>query len=228
VPGTNTTSLQAPSGASIRVLVVDDHPIVRHGVARLVSDHPGLIVSGEAASAVEALDQIRERPPDVVLLDLSLAGGGGLTLIREMKALHEGIAIVVLSVHEESLHAERALAAGAIGYVMKHEATDRIVDAVRCAKNGEIYLSESMKSRLLLRFRGDRPARTNPLDKLSDRELEVFHWIGRGHSPRQTADALCLSTKTIETHLEHMKTKLGLLSGRELSLYAMRWSLSDS
>lgn len=208
-----------------RVLVVDDHPIVRRGIAQLIGGESDLEVCGEAQSAAEAIEFLRTGQPDIVLVDLTLAGGGGLGLIKDIQNWHAELPILVLSMHDESLHAERAMRAGAMGYVMKHEATDRIVGAIRQVLRGEIYLSERMQEKLLHRLVGERGARqgSSPLEVLTDREMEVFELVGRGQSTREVAGHLCLSVKTIETHIDHIKTKLGLESGRELVRFSATW-----
>lgn len=215
-----------PTGRRWKVLIVDDHPIVRRGIAQLIGAEEDFIVHAEAATAAEAIEVLRTSRPDVVVVDLTLAGGGGgLGLIKDMRHWYADLPILVLSMHDESLHAERALRAGAMGYVMKHEATDRIVEAIRQVLRGEIYLSTRMKERLLHRLVGENGTvqTTSPLEVLTDREMEVFQLVGRGLSTREVAEQLCLSVKTIETHLDHIKTKLGLESGRELVRFSATW-----
>jgi DNA-binding NarL/FixJ family response regulator len=206
-------------------MIVDDHPIVRRGIAQLLRGEEDLDVFAEAATAAEAIEILRQNRPDVVVVDLTLAGGGGLGLIKDMRQWHADLPILVLSMHDESLHAERTLRAGAMGYVMKHEATDNIVAAIRQVLRGEIYLSARMKERLLHRLVGDKGGVqvTSPLEVLTDREMEVFQLVGRGLSTREVAEQLCLSIKTIETHLDHIKSKLGLESGRELVRFSATW-----
>lgn len=213
-----------------RVLLVDDHPIVRRGVAELIGDEMDLEVCGEADSVSAALELLRTVDPDVVVVDLTLSDAGGLGLIRDMRRWKKDLVVLVLSMHDEILHAERALRAGASGYVMKHQATDRIVDAIRRVLQGEIYLSDRMKERILHRMLGDREGlqADSPLDSLTDRELEIFQLIGRGLSTREMAERLCLSVKTVETHLDHIKSKLGLESGRELLRFSMSWSMEQA
>jgi len=215
-----------PNGRRWKVLIVDDHPIVRRGIAQLIGGEEDFIVHAEAATAAEAIEVLRTSRPDVVVVDLTLAGGGGgLGLIKDMRHWVADLPILVLSMHDESLHAERALRAGAMGYVMKHEATERIVEAIRQVLRGEIYLSTRMKERLLHRLVGENGTvqTTSPLEVLTDREMEVFQLVGRGLSTREVAEQLCLSVKTIETHLDHIKTKLGLESGRELVRFSATW-----
>jgi DNA-binding NarL/FixJ family response regulator len=213
-----------------RVLLVDDHPIVRRGVTQLLNAEPDLEVCGEAETAAHALELLQTCDPDVAVVDLTLAGGNGLGLVKDLKAWRADLPILILSMHDESLHAERALRAGATGYVMKQEATDRIVEALRRVLRGQIFLSQPMQDKLLQRLVGDREALrpSSPLEAMTDRELEVFQLVGRGLSTRDVADELCLSVKTIETHLDRIKSKLGLESGRELVRYAIRWTLDGT
>lgn len=213
-----------------RVLVVDDHPIVRRGLAQLIEDQPDFEVCGEADSAAAVLELMRTSRPDVAIVDLSLSDTGGVGLIRDMRNWHPQLAVLVLSMHDEVLHAERSLRAGASGYIMKHQATERIIDAIRQVLRGEIYLSERMKERLLHRLVGDRDdtQSDSPLASLTDRELEVFQLLGRGLSTREVANRLCLSIKTIETHRDHIKSKLSLESGRELVRFATSWYMEQA
>jgi DNA-binding NarL/FixJ family response regulator len=215
--------------APAKVFIVDDHPIVRRGIAQLLSDESDLVVCGEADSAEKALEGIALTNPDLAIVDLTLAGAVGLSLIKELRERRPPVASLVLSMHDESLYAERALRAGASGYIMKQEATDHIVEAVRQVLRGEIYLSEKMAARMLHRLAGEeggmRPA---SIESLSDRELEVFHLVGAGLATREVAEKLYLSVKTIETHLEHIKTKLGLANGRELVRYAVKWAAGEA
>jgi len=226
----STSSERDPGHNVTRVLVVDDHPIVRRGMSQLIEDQVDLEVCGEAESATAAIEMMRTRRPDVAIVDLSLSDAAGVGLIRDMRNWNPHLAVLVLSMHDEVLHAERALRAGASGYIMKHQATDRIIDAIHQVLRGEIYLSDRMKERLLHRLVGEqekaRP--TSALAALSDRELEVFQLLGRGASTREIASRLCLSIKTIETHRDHIKAKLNLESGRELLRFAMSWYMEQA
>ena len=210
-----------------RILVVDDHPVVRKGIVQLIEGESDLQVCAEADSAAATLEALDSPLPDLVIVDLTLAGASGLGLIKDIKARHPDLPILVLSMHDESLYAERALRAGAAGYVMKQEATEHIVEAIRQVLGGQVYLSDRMAARLLHRVVGrtGTESRPSPIEALTDRELEVFQLVGQGLSTRQIAEQLFLSVKTVETHLEHIKTKLGLESGRELVRQAVRWSL---
>jgi DNA-binding NarL/FixJ family response regulator len=208
-----------------RVLIVDDHPIVREGIAQIIRQAGGLQVCGEADCPEQAMQAVTTSKPDVAVVDLALSAGSGLGLVRDLKVWHPRLPVLVLSVHDESLYAERVLRAGASGYIMKHEVTEQFLEAIRRVLAGGIYLSERMSARILRRLAGREPVATSSIDRLSDRELEVFQLVAQGLSSREIAAALCLSIKTVETHLDHVKTKLGLESSRALFRYAIVWSL---
>jgi DNA-binding NarL/FixJ family response regulator len=213
-----------------RVLIVDDHPVVREGLALLISAQPDLEVCGEAEDVASACRLLDEARPDVVVVDISLPGGGGLELIKRIRAHRPTIRMLVSSIHEEGAYAERALRAGALGYINKREATRTLLDAIRRVRDGHIYLSEQMTDRLLSRaVAGGEPAVDgSSVDSLSDRELDVFESIGRGESTREIADRLHLSGKTVETYRERIRKKLGLKTGGELARRAMEWVLGNA
>ncbi len=207
-----------------RVLIVDDHPLVRSGLAQLISDESDLEVCGEAADEAKALQLVVSTRPDLVIIDLSLAGGSGLSLIEQIKAHHPAICMLVASMHDESLFAERVLAAGALGYINKQEAPSKIINAIQRVLSGKVYVSDEMTERLVDSATGSRKESSqSPLQRLSNRELEVFELIGRGMTTGKIADHLQLSIKTIETHRENIKKKLGLGSGQELTRHAIHW-----
>ena len=210
-----------------RILIVDDHPIVRRGLKELVADQPDLEVCGEAADEPEAVRQLEETRPDVVVVDLSLPSGHGLDLIRKIRLFDERIKILVSTMHDESLFAERTLRAGAAGYINKQEAPEKIIDALRQVLRGEVYLSSPIASRLLFRLRGDQTAVGDPVERLTDRELEVFEMIGHGLPTQKIAKKLGLSQETIEAHREQIKVKLNLNNGAEMTRYATQWVLED-
>lgn len=210
-----------------KLLVVDDHPIVRRGLRELVADEPDLDVCGEAEDVSQALQQLEATRPDVVIVDLTLKGGHGLELIQDIKARNQQVKMLVSSMHDESLFAERALRAGAAGYISKQESPEKIIDAVRRVLRGEIYLSPRMTSRLLHRISTGEPLEKNAVETLSDRELEVFEMVGQGLSTKQIARKLDLSHKTIETHREKIKLKLNLKNSAELSRHATQWVLEN-
>ena len=207
-----------------RVLIVDDHPVVRQGLALLINQEPDLEVCGHAEDAHEALQNIRELMPDLVIVDISLKDTSGIDLIKDVRIQQPELPILTLSMHDESLYAERALRAGARGYIMKQEATEQVVTAVRRVLAGEIYVSNSMAARMVSKLAtGAAPANASPIESLSDRELEVFRLIGEGHKTRDVADRLHLSVKTIETYRAHIKDKLGFKDGNELFRFAVEW-----
>lgn len=207
-------------------MIVDDHPIVRRGLAELIEQEPGFKVTAEAESAQDALRAIRTDPPDLAIIDLSLKDTSGIELVKQIKAQWPTIPLLVLSMHDESLYAERALRAGALGYIMKQEGTEKLITAIRAVMRGEVYLSDAMARRVLGRMVSGQPAvSSTPLDILSDRELEVFEQIGRGLSTRQIAQRMCVSIKTIESHREHIKRKLNLKNASELVQHATEWLL---
>jgi len=205
-----------------RILIVDDHPLVRTGFAQLIGDCPDLEVCGEAADMAEALKQIDANSPDLAIIDLSLAGGSGLDLIEHIKARNKDILMLVASMHDETLYAERVLAAGARGYINKQEAQDSIIRAIRQVLSGKVYLSEPMTERLLSGMFDVRLEKRD-IESLSNRELQVFELIGEGVASSQIATQLNLSVKTIETHQANIKKKLGLGSAHELNQRAIRW-----
>jgi DNA-binding NarL/FixJ family response regulator len=224
-------SPEKPEAALRRgIFLVEDHPITRAGLAALIEREPDLAVCGQADSAPEALDQIAKLKPALVITDIALKTSNGIELMKNLMTLCPEVPILVMSMHDETLYAERAIRAGARGYIMKREAADKIIPAVRAILNGDFYLSEQMKGDLLgglVRHRGQEPAGF-PLDSLSDRELEVFQLIGNGFTTREIAQRLHLSTKTIDSYREHLKAKLDLDSGAELVRRAIRWTRSEN
>lgn len=213
----------APSGVST-VLIVDDHPIVRRGLAQVIEAEKDLAVCGEAADPDEALEIAREQQPHVAVVDIGLARGDGLELVRELRTHLPAVKALVLSLHDEAVYAERALRAGARGYIMKEAGGDEVVEAIRRVLSGDFYLSERMNARFLNRFASGGPAAgAKPVDALTDRELQVFRLIGRGRGTRDIAKELDLSVKTIETYRERIKRKLGLRNAVELVQRAVLW-----
>lgn len=206
-----------------RLLLVDDHPLMRKGLALTLDAEPDFEIVGQAADAEEALDAAPRLKPDVVLVDLSLPGMGGLELVKHLAAVLPEAKTLVVSRHDESLYADRAIRAGARGYVSKLEAGEKIVDAVRAVLRGSLYLSEEVKDRMLLGAAAGRDPMASPLDQLSDRELEVFEMTGKGVETRDIAERLHLSVKTVESYRARIKAKLGLSSATELLQHAVRW-----
>jgi DNA-binding NarL/FixJ family response regulator len=209
---------------SYRVMLVDDHPIVRQGLRRLLDTERDLEVCGEAETAREAKSMIRELQPDVVVVDVSLAQGDGLELVKDARAHYPHLPMLVLSMHDEAIYAERMLSAGANGYIMKHAASEQFLQALRRVLEGGIYVSEAVGNSMIEKFAaGDAYLSDNPVDSLSNRELQVLHMIGKGLSTRQTADALNLSIKTVESHRQRIKRKLSLRTSAQLMQYAVNW-----
>ncbi len=212
-----------------RVFIVDDHTMFREGLRQLIDREPGLTVCGDAADAVEALPAIRETNPDVVLVDISLAGASGIDLIKDIKGEFEDLPVLVVSMHDESLYAERALRAGAMGYVMKHEPAKTVKAAIHKVLAGDMYLSEKMSSSVinrLLRGQSDQPK--SPIEMLSDRELEVFRLLGQGQGVRQIAEKLEVTIPTVNSFRNRIKEKLGLKSSTEVMLHAIQWFRDES
>lgn len=204
-----------------RILVVDDHPILRHGIAELINREPDLVVAAEAGSMEEALAVLASRPIDLAVVDISLEGLSGLELLKELRLRHPSVRALVLSMHDEAVYAERVLRVGARGYIMKQEATKKIVPALREIRDGAIHLSERMRQRLLSRFVEPEAARdASPLSRLSDRELEVFRLIGKGMKTGDIARHLHRSVNTIEAHRASLKRKLAVTTGPELARLA--------
>jgi two-component system, NarL family, response regulator NreC len=218
----------APPASSSQVLVVDDHPILRHGIAQLIGREPDLVVCGEAGGIDEALAVLADRPVDIMVVDLSLDKRSGLDLVRAARTQHPQVQSLVLSMHDERLHAERALRAGARGYVMKQEATRKIVSALRSVRAGNIYLSEAIATDLLERLATGGSAAGNgagsEVQGLSDRELEVFRLIARGLKTGEIARTLNRSVHTVEAHRASIKRKLGLKTSGELAKAAFALS----
>jgi DNA-binding NarL/FixJ family response regulator len=214
------------SGAKSKVILIDDHAIVRQGLAELVNDQPDLVTCGEADSPPQALKVIAETEPDVAVVDVSLNSGDGIELCRQIHEQWPSVAILVLSMHDEALYAERALRAGALGYVMKQEPQETVMAAIRRVLKGQTHLSEKMATKLLRSFSGHRNPDAPPLERLSDRELQIFRLIGQGRSVKDIADELFLSPKTVETHKEHIKQKLDLESSNALLRYAIEARLT--
>ena len=215
--------------APTRVLIVDDHPAVREALAIRIGRQRDLKVCGEAADMGEALRLVAEARPDVAVIDISLKAGDGLDLIKRIKDRDGRVRMLVWSMHSESLYAERALRAGALGYINKDQATDRIVEAIRRVLEGKVWLSEALTERMLQRAIGPGPqgVMRSPLDALADRELEVFRLIGQGVKTAAIAQRLHLSVKTVETYRDRIRQKLDLDDGTKLAHYATQWVLEN-
>ena len=207
-----------------RVLIVDDHPIVRQGLRRVMENEEDLAVCGEAETARDARTAIKDLSPDVVVADISLKQGDGIELVRDVRAHHPHLPILVLSMHDETIYAERMLSAGANGYIMKQAASDQFLISLRRVLDGNIYVSEAVGNNMIQKFAaGGAYASANPIDRLSNRELQILHMIGKGMSTRETAGSLNLSIKTVESHRQRIKRKLNLSTGTQLVQYAVNW-----
>lgn len=206
-----------------KVFIVDDHPVMLQGYAALIKRESDLEVAGEAASAEEALQKIDEVEPDLVIVDISLSGMNGIELIKHLTAQHEDLAILVVSMHDETLYGERALRAGAKGYVMKSEARTAVIEAIRTILKGDFYLSDPLNRKVLLRYTGQYEGETASVSSLSDRELEVFELIGQGNTTKEIADMLHLSEKTVHSHRSRIKRKLSIDNSIELTRQAVLW-----
>ena len=206
------------------LLVVDDHPILRQGLVQFLSGMPDIAAVREASTGAEALQQFRSSRPDAVILDLTLGAESGLDVLRQIREIDDSVPVMILTMHDESLHAERALAAGARGYVMKHEATGNVIEAVRRLLAGELVFSRNLQDKVLLNFSNRTGSRhTTGVAALTTRETEVLGLIGSGHSTSQIAARLSRSVKTIEAHRASIRGKLGLNSTFELVRFAMSW-----
>jgi len=212
-----------------RILVIDDHPIVRDGLEHLLSRESDLLICGQAEDAEAGLKALEETSPDLVIVDISLQDGiSGLELTKIITEKYPELPILVLSMHDEALYAERVIRSGARGYIMKQEMTGTIVDAIRMVMEGRVYLSERMKTRLIDEKIHQNTKRVqNPVERLSNRELEVLRLIGQGMKTSEIAEKLKVATKTIDTHRYRLKNKLDLKSGAELVKFAVEWNNSN-
>jgi DNA-binding NarL/FixJ family response regulator len=216
--------ISLPKAQKHKIFIVDDHPLMREGLMRLINLQPDLSVCGEATTAHQALKGISALKPHVVILDITLEGSNGLDLIKDMKLRSLSSLVLVLSMHDETLYAERALRAGAKGYIMKEEASKEVLKAIHRILAGEIYLSEKMAAKMLHKVAGGKSnENTLPEGALSDRELQVFQSIGQGKSTRQIAEELHISPKTVESYRAHIKVKMNLKNAHELTLHAVQW-----
>jgi DNA-binding NarL/FixJ family response regulator len=211
-----------------KILLVDDHPLVREWLANLINQELQFEVCGEAGSVRQALQLIAATRPAIVIVDITLEGGSGIELIKDIKAAHPGVATIVLSMHDETLYAERTLRAGARGYIMKREATDKILDAIKAVLEGKMYFSHAVNALLAQKLaQGATNMDESPVAGLSDRELEVFEMLGRGLNTRQISDQLNLSFKTVQAYCARIKEKLNLANINELIAHAVRWHESQ-
>lgn len=213
-----------------RILIVDDHPIVRQGYQQLLEVHSDLVVCGSAASTAEAVERVEALRPHLVIVDITLKDSSGIELVSKLRSSHPQLKLLVISAHADHLYAERALQVGALGYVNKQEATQKLVDAVRQVMSGEVFVSPEITNRLL-KQRVPNPGQTppaSPIERLTNRELQVYEMVGRGQTTRQIAAILDLSPKTIERYKENIKRKLAMENATELIQQATRWVLDDA
>jgi DNA-binding NarL/FixJ family response regulator len=211
-----------------RILVVDDHPIVRQGLALMINREPDLVVCGEAEEAMGAMHVLASSRPDLLIVDISLNGPDGIDLLKSIRISHPCLPVLILSMHDETVYAERTLRAGANGYIMKQEATENVLVAIRRILSGEIYVSTRIANQMLKHYiTGSGTLRNSSIADLSDRELEVFRLIGEGHGTRQIAEELHISIKTVESYQAHIKEKLSLRSARELMQRAIQWNMNE-
>ncbi len=215
---------KAASSARRRVLLIDDHPFMRAGLGQLIDSQPDLVVGGEAGNPAEALQALARQRPDLILTDLTMPGRSGLEFIKDLRAAHPEIPILVVSMHDEAVYAERVLRAGARGYIMKEAGGENLLGAIRQVLRGEVYVSQKMSARILDDLSARRPRGSNsPIERLTDREFEVFQLIGQGKGTREIAAELHLSPKTVDVHRSHVKEKLGLRDATALIRHAVRW-----
>jgi DNA-binding NarL/FixJ family response regulator len=220
--------MDAPPASQSEILLVDDHPLVRAGLRSLIEDEPDLSVCAEAGSVRDATAAARDASPDLAIIDISLEDGSGIERIKRLKAQLPEMKMLVASVHDEALFAERAINAGAQGYVNKHQDIEQILAAIRTVLAGRVYLSETMVERVISGFAMNKEPGTSSIADLTDRELAVFDLIGQGLSTSQIAERLRLSVKTVETHREKIKRKLQLTSGTDLVRHAVQWQLEQA
>jgi DNA-binding NarL/FixJ family response regulator len=219
--------MKKPVTVKQRILIVDDHPMMREGLAQLIDHEADLKAESQADSAAQAVQIIAGSLPDLVLLDISLPDKNGLELIKDLHALHPTLPILVVSMHDESLYAERVLRAGGRGYIMKQEGGQKLMLAIRQVLSGRIYVSDKISAKILEAFSGHKAESHSPVEALSDREFEVFQLLGQGQGTRQIARQLNISVKTVEVHRANIRKKLQLSSGGELVRYAIRWTEAE-
>ena len=207
-----------------KILLVDDHPVLRKGLVRLIDSKDEFVVCGEASTAADAMTQIRELKPDLVVVDIGLPGASGIELTKTIRAEFPQLPVLILSMHEEALYATRALRAGAMGYIVKQDAVDNIAAALREALNGRRYLSPVIAEQLQHNGPAGQTAATgDPMSVLTDREFEIFELIGKGREVREISEALGVSPKTVETHRTNIKEKLKLKNARQVARLAVQW-----
>ncbi len=218
-----------PSAKTTKILLVDDHPMMREGLRQIIGCEPDLLVCGEAENAFQALELVGKLKPDLVLADITLPDKSGLELIKDIQAMHPNLPVLAISMHDEALYAERVLRAGGRGYIMKHEGGKKMMQAIRCVLSGQVSVSEKMSMKILEIFSGRRmDSSSSPVENLTDREFEVFRHIGEGLGTKKIAEQMRVSAKTVEVHRINIKAKLNLKTMPELIRYAVRWVESQS
>ena len=221
-------SAESSISTKSKIFIIDSHPIVRQGMSQLINKENDLKLCGEAGDIINALSSIKKLKPDIIVVDLSLGPASGLKIIEELCRQNPLLSVLILSMHDEALYAERCLRAGAKGYIMKEEPPEMLLDAIRVILNGEIYISSKLGPKLINKLLlKNSVVSSSTIDSLSNRELEVFQFVGQGIKTRDIADSLNLSIKTIETYIAHIKKKMGFKSSRELFLYAVQWSITN-
>lgn len=206
-----------------KILVIDDHPILREGIVHVLGAEEGLVVCGEAGSAEEGLRLVEACEPDMVLTDLTLSGKSGLELVKDLAAIHPELPVLVMSMHDEMIYAERVLKAGGRGYLMKEAASDRLVEAIHTVLAGKVFVSKAVTDHFLESLSPAGPKFGLPIDRLTDRELEVFELMGHGKSTKEIADQLSISPRTVDAHRQRLREKFGSIGAGQLALYAVRW-----
>ena len=209
--------------AQKKILIVDDHPMMREGLRGVINREPDLIVCGEVETAYQALDAVAKLAPDLALVDITLPGKSGLELVKDLKVMHPHLAILAISMHDESLYAERMLRAGAGGYITKQRPPEEVVKAIRAVLDNHVYVSKEVSENLLRRFSGKPQALQSPMEILTDREFEIFQLVGEGKSPKDMAGELHLSPKTVAVHTANLRRKLNLKTHAQLIRFALQW-----
>jgi len=221
---TDKAASEAEKRSRKRVFIVDDHPMMRDGMGRLIDGEPGLMFCGGAANAEQTLSGLASAEADLVITDITLPGRSGLDLIKDIKAIYPELLVMVFSMHDETFYAERALRAGARGYLMKEAGSEKMLEAIHKVLGGEIAVSARIAAKILDTFSGHRPRNSNsPIEQLTDREFDVYQLLGQGKTTKEIADQLHLSQKTVAVHRGHIKEKLGINSATELVRHAVRW-----
>lgn len=219
-----TPTQRGSTGTKRKVLIVDDHPLLRQGFCRLINQQRDLVIAGEAEETDEGISLVSEVMPDIVVVDLCLRGTSGIELIKHIRNHYPSLPVLVLSMYDEPFYTERALRAGARGYISKREPAEKVLTAIRHVLNGYIYLSDNMETHMLNPLlAGEHQPTDSLIDRLSDRELEVFQLLGRGHETREMADKLKISSKTVQVYREHIKEKLNLENSTQLIQRAALW-----